>query len=157
MALPGPRQVVWHTHHAAVTRRTRASILPVALALLFAGCASRTFVGGYPIGDRLCPSSDPADWWCEAAADFASTSLNTDVPGHAAVTATDAYQAAWVVPNGHIVLRKYGTTHADGIIVFRLADGSARAYWVGCGVGPGGPPTAAGAHCNLMSPEDVES
>ncbi len=140
-----------------MTGRARALILLASLALPILGCGGRTYVEGYPVGDRVCPGAGMEDWWCESASDFAQSSLDTGSPGHADVTSMEAYHAAWRDPTGQAVLRTYGTTGGDGIIVFRLADGTTRAYYVECIAGPTGhEPTAADAHCNLASRMDGE-
>ena len=126
-----------------------ASVLVAALGFLIAGCGlgpdTRTFAGGYPIAASMCPADQAQDWWCEAAIAFARSSLDA---GHAPIASTAAFAADWRGPDGQRINRIYGTSAADGVIVFGLADGSTHAYWVECLVGPlGHTPTAGDAIC----------
>ena len=135
-----------------MTGRARASILLAILGLVVVGCGGRTYIEGYPVGDRVCPGPGVDEWWCQSASDFARSSLDVASPGHAGVASVEAYRAAWRGPDGEAVRRTYGTAGGDGVIVFRLADGATRAYYVECIAGPSGrEPTAADAHCDLAS------
>jgi hypothetical protein len=143
---------------SSVISRTAKSISVVALLVLLTACGGRTYVDGLPIGERVC--SEAPDWLCDGFTDFAASTLDTTAPGHAPVTSVEAYRPDYRGPNGKPVLHNRGTAGGEAIVVFRLADDTVRALYVGCIAGPWGgavspPPDAV--HCNVMTPMPGES
>lgn len=102
-------------------RRTRRPwinlILAVAATPSLVGCT--TVVDGQQVGQRA-----DAD---ERFVKFAVDTLDDTEPGHAEIVAVEAYEPH--PPRGP---RSGGR---DLVIVLRIADGSVRALYVGCGVG----------------------
>jgi hypothetical protein len=96
------------------------------LALLVAGCTSApaaTTIDGLRLGPQ--DSTGPGT---NLFTDYGRTLL--DKTPHAAVTATEVYER--YLPPGRIETFSGG---GAGIVVFRLADGSARAFDIVCGIG----------------------
>lgn len=136
------------------------SMSVVALLLLMAACAGRTYVDGFPIAERMCSEAAAADWLCDGLTGFARSKLDEAEPGHAEVTSVETYRPDYRGSGGETILHTRGTAGGDAIVVFRLADDRAQAFYVGCIAGPWGeadspPPDAV--HCDLMTPMPGES
>lgn len=110
----------------------RPWLMVVTLALGVLGCSTtQTFVGGLPIGQRVCVDAASG---CNRFEDFARQTLDEQVPGHPDVLSVDIYAPDVRSESGErmMVSRSGGS---DLVVVLRLADESAHAYWVQCGRG----------------------
>jgi len=102
----------------------------IAAWMLFAGamlsCGQPAVIDGLPLGSRV--DGD------ERFRDFAIRTLDDALPGHALISSVEMYTPAFRNAAGDVILtaRSGG---ADLIVVLNLADGSRRAFYVGCGVG----------------------
>ena len=114
-------------------------IWPFALLVLAAACMAwavaivvtrPSVVDGIPIGDRIgCETPS-----CRQFVDFATLWLDRAEPGHPAVAETTVHRTNYRDANGNQILTiRSGGSNA--IVVFRLADGTDRAFDVGCGIG----------------------
>jgi hypothetical protein len=136
-------------------------MLALTLLFLVSACASRTYVAGFPIGDRVCagpPSME--EWLCQGMTTFAQAMLDETVPDHAPVTAVEAYGPDYRTADGGRILHARGTAGGEAVVVIRTADDAVRAFYVFCIAGPWGdesspPPNAL--HCGPMEPMDGES
>jgi hypothetical protein len=112
-------------------------LLPVAIAFVLAVAAwlgvfrfsTHTVIEGFPLGAPAA-CSDSCQRFSEAAAAW----LDRVAPGHALVSRIELFEPDYRDANGNLLL----TTRSGGrdyIAVIHLADGSARAIEVGCGMG----------------------
>jgi hypothetical protein len=104
----------------------RALTLLAVLSLAAVGCETRTIVDGLPIGQRT-----EGDSRFEA---FALATLDDVAPGHAPVESVEMYVPDFRTPDGSAVIANRSGGH-DLIVLLHLADGSVRAFYIGCGVG----------------------
>jgi hypothetical protein len=131
----------------------------VVIAGILAACAGapsfgRSYVGGYPVGDRICPS---ADLVCQPMIDIATNALGATEPEHRAITTAEAFRTDWRTKDGGRVLRNCSAPCTEGIVVLRLDDRAVRAFVVGCGTGLYiGTPTPETWHCSLSQPMEGE-
>ncbi len=140
--------------------RAGRSISVVAVLLLLMACGGRTYVAGFPIGERMCSDAQAVDWFCEGLTGFAVSTLDESAPGHAAVASIETYRPDYRTSDGGRILHTRGTAGGEAIVVLRLADDTVRSFYVGCIAGPWGeaasPPPEA-VHCDLMTPMPGES
>ena len=128
--------------------------------LLVGACGGRTYVDGYPIGDRDCADAAATNWLCDGLTAFGTATLDASTPGHAPVSAIEVYRPDFRTADGGHILHTRGSAGGDAIVVFRLEDASVRAFYVGCVAGPWGDgvsPPADDIHCDLETPMAGES
>jgi len=93
--------------------------------------ASPQTLDGHIVGGRTCKPGNPIDssgtMTCDQFTAFASTELDRDEPGHPAIRETEVYRDPGHYTFGGFGLRAY--------VRLLLDDGTARVYWVQCGVG----------------------
>jgi hypothetical protein len=93
--------------------------------------ASPPTLDGHVEGGRTCTPGNPIDssgtMTCDQFTAFAATELDRDEPGHAAIRDTEVYRDPVDYTFGGFGLRAY--------VRLLLDDGTARVYWVQCGVG----------------------
>lgn len=140
---------------AAVLSRGARLLSIVALLSIVMACGGRTYVDGFPIGERMCSDAQTAKWLCDGLTDFAASTFDQFAPGHPPVVSVETYRPDYRGSDGQTILHRRGTAGGEAIVVFRLAGDSVRAFYVGCIAGPWGeansPPPGV-VHCELMTP-----
>ncbi len=132
----------------------------VGALLLVGACGGRSYVDGYPIGDRQCTDAVVGDWLCDGLTAFGTATLDERAPGHAPVSSIEVYRPDFRTADGGHILHTRGTAGGDAIVVIRLADATVRAFYVSCIAGPwgdGGAPPPDAVHCDLETPMAGES
>jgi hypothetical protein len=132
----------------------------VALLLLVTACGGRTYVDGFPIGERMCSDARAVDWLCDGLTGFAASTLEETAPGHELVASVETYRPDYRASDGGTILHTRGTAGGEAIVVFRLAGDTVRAFYVGCIAGPWGEaesPAPDDVHCDLMTPMPGEN
>ena len=106
--------------------RLRPLLVAALVALSGLACTGQIFLDGLPIGEEVV-----GDARFEA---FALHALDDQAPGHARVTSVEMFVPDYRSADGSVILtvRSGGS---DLIVVVGLADGTRRAFYVGCGVG----------------------
>ena len=143
----------------AISRAAKSMSL-VALLALVSACGGRTYLDGFPVGERMCSDVQAVDWLCEGLTAFGVSALDEAEPGHAPVASVELYRPDYRTSDGGKILHTRGTAGGEAIVALRLADDTVRAFYVGCIAGPWGQapsPPPDGVHCNLMSPMPGES
>lgn len=115
-----------------------------------AGPASNRTIEGYPVGDKMCAgehavSGDDPYGLCAVMSGTAVGMLKPRARVVSIETYADIYH----------ISRVYGTGHAQGVVVVKLEDGTTRAIFLGCVMGPFGYPPKAGP-CGRMEPMEGE-
>jgi hypothetical protein len=100
------------------------------LLLLLIGCGPPS-IDGLAVGDRRCTARDVSEPAARAACDrfttFGLSTLESVDPEHAPVVAVEVYRD----PVTHV----FGGFGDRSIVVLRLEDDTARAFYLQCGVG----------------------
>ena len=138
---------------------SRLTLLALLACLFLAGCG-RTYVDGYPVGDRMCGDGVDEGWLCRGLVGYARSSLDGSAPAHAPIVSLAVFRPDFRTPDGGQILHTRGTAGGEGVVVIRMGDDSVRAFYVSCIAGPWGPapaPQPDDVHCDTMTPMDGES